>query len=203
MSKQKLHKEKAVKYQWVNNPKFPEFRRHCWEVAIAEWETLTVASRWWQPYTVDATNYWVSQYEKIMAIGVAHGEGFRDSKRLVYGVDKSREIHGVARANCRLRGTHYTPTTIDRLEHDEFDAVYIDCVSETHSVLPYVMSYHRGPILLLHKVPSSLECLDFGDRTARWMTHTKEPDEKHYKPMGYTITSVQTMNKAHCLLELK
>lgn len=203
MSRARIHKELAVKYQWVNNPKFPKFRQHCWETVIAEWETLSIASRWWMPYTVDATNTWISQFEKIMAIGAGHADAFRDSKRHIWGVDLSQEIHGVARANCRLRGTHYTPATIELLEQDLFDAVYIDCARETPGVLAYVQDYHTGPILLVHKVPSTLQSLDLGNRTAVWMTQTKEPTLKHYKPTNYHITSVQTMNKAHSILELK
>lgn len=192
--------EQVLKYTWIQSPNTHAYRNHSWELRVNNWETLTVSSKNWSPYTVDFTTRWARQYSEIMAIGVSHGETFKDSQAAVYGVDKSVEIHQIARANCRLRNTEYHISTIQQLERQQFGGVIIDCANHTQSVLDYVLAYHSGGVLILHKMPSVLNSLKTGNRQLVVQHSTSDPSQRHYKLNA--AYSLQTMVKTHSIAEI-
>ena len=199
MSSYQLTKYSTVQYVWVTNPRFEACRKNVWEASVKEWELITVASKHWRDSTIETTNRWFAQFNRVMAIGVANGEAFRDSHVDVYGVDKSIEIHDVARANSRLRGTPYTQTTVDTLETTSYDAVFVDCMHNTQGVIDYVInSGHRGPVLAVHKQPHVLHQLNAHGRSTREMSKAYEPTERHF----ITQPDVAKMNKSHVVLEI-
>ena len=197
MSKFSLLNHNNVQYVWQANPKHPTFRQCVWEASIQEWPLISVSSKLWQPYIVAATTRWIAQYNRIMAIGVANGESFRDSQRQIFGVDKSTEIHDVARANCVLRGTQYKQTVITDLESHVFDAVFIDCYQSLDTVLEYVLRNHSGPILLLHKKADVIRKLDLQGRQLRFLNKTHDP----VKPYHMNQPDYR-MQKAHVIAEI-
>ena len=140
-----------VTYALQTNPRLSSFRTPAWEATVREWHLLTIASHNWRSGPHEICTDIIKQYDRVLAIGVGHGDAFRDTHTSITGVDITQDIHTVCSVNCRMRGTPYTSANMT--------AVFVDCEQDPNSIVNYVRDYHSGPILAVNKTLSKLQSI--------------------------------------------
>ena len=202
MTSPRLNQSQAIQYQLQLNPRLAPHRHRSWEVLTHEWDLLTVASKNFTMVIVEAVAVEIAKYSNIMVVGVAQGELFKHSTRTIYGVDRSAEIHSVAGANARARGTTYHAVNLDYLESHSVDLVVIDCTPDFYSVVEYVFAHHSGAVVALHKSQQTLEQMPRGNRRFAITRAGGEPKPNQWRPNGPMLPSLQHLAKTHSMANI-